>query len=321
MSITWLSPDWLWGLLAVPVAVAFVVLAWRGRTAAAARYADPQLLDLRPTPAQRGAWGLAATLGVLALAGGVLALARPALDVTDERERGAVVVAVDISNSMLKDDLAPDRLSAALDAARALVDVAPSELSIGFVTFADRATVRVNPTTDRDRVIAALAEPGETREGTSMTAAVETALASLRGSGVIDDALAPDADPGAPSAARIIMITDGANSIRPCPDVAAARARAARVPVYTVLLGNDAGHPRCGDPAENLSLVATQTGGIYTQSTDSADLALVFEDLGRSLTAEAALREVTVWVAAAALALLLFAGLALAAAPAARRAV
>ncbi len=316
MNIGWLSPGWLWALLAVPVAVALLVLWWRGRTGAAVRYADPGLLDVRPTAAQRGAWILASALGTLALVGGILALARPVLDVDDETARGAVIVAVDNSNSMLKEDLAPDRLSAAFDAARVLVDTAPEDLSIGLVTFADQAVVRVNPTVDRDQMLAALAEPGATREGTSMSAAVDASLSALRGAGVIGLPPAADTEPDAPASARIIIITDGANSIRPCPDVAAATARAARVPVYTVLLGDDPGHPRCGDPGENLSLVASQTGGVYTQSTDSADLALVFEDIGRSLTTETAQREVTVWVAAAALALLVFAALALGGAPA-----
>lgn len=317
MNLTWIAPEWLWALLAVPFVIAMLVFWWRGRAAAAVAYSDPELLDVRPSGARRGSWVLAAVLGTLALTGAVVALARPAIDITDEKERGAVIVAVDISNSMLKEDLAPDRLTSALTAARGLVDVAPEELSIGFVTFADRAFVRVNPTVDRDRVIAALGEPGATREGTSMTAAVEASLNALRASGVIG-AEAPEIPVDEPAPARIILITDGANSIRPCPDVAAAAARAERVPVYTVLLGDDEGHPRCGDPQENLSLVATQTGGIYTQSTDSDDLALVFEDIGRSLTSETRLREVTVWIAAAALALLVFAALALVA-PASRR--
>lgn len=318
MSVTWLAPDWLWALALLPLAVALAILWWRGRTAAATAYAEPSILDLRPSRAQRGSWTLAAALGTLALGAGILALARPALDITDEESRGAVMVAVDNSNSMLKDDLAPDRLTAAFDAARVLVDTAPDELSIGLVTFADRAVVRVNPTVDRDAMVNALAEVGETREGTSMAAAVNASLSALRGAGVIGLPAEADADTGSATPARIIIITDGADSIRPCPEVAAATARAARVPVYTVLLGDDAGHPRCGDPEENLSLVASQTGGVYTQSTDSADLALVFEDIGRSLTTETSLREVTVWVAAAALALLLFAGLAIAAAPARR---
>lgn len=319
MNVTWLAPNWLWALAVLPAAVALVVLWWRGRTAAATTYADPSLLDLRPTRAQRSSWTLAAVLGTLALGAGILALARPALDVTDEESRGAVIVAVDNSNSMLKDDLTPDRLTAAFDAARVLVDTAPDELSIGLVTFADRAVVRVNPTVDRDAMISALAEVGETREGTSMAAAVNASLSALRGVGVIGLPAEVEADPDSARPARIIIITDGADSIRPCPEVAAATARAARVPVYTVLLGDDPGHPRCGDPEENLSLVASQTGGVYTQSTDSADLTLVFEDIGRSLTTETSLREVTVWVAAVALALLVFAGLAVAGTPARRR--
>jgi Ca-activated chloride channel family protein len=109
----------------------------------------------------------------------------------------------------------------------------------------------------------------------------------------------------------VLVLTDGANSIRRAtsPGAAAEQAAAAGVPVYTILLGDDPGRPDQPLPAETLSSMATRTGGIFAQSTTSADLQAVFADIGSIVTPTPVRRELTVWAAGLALALLALAAL------------
>ena len=263
------------------------------------------VLPSRRTRALRAA---AAAVALLAVGAGVVAMARPSVDATDQQQRSTVMITLDESKSMLATDLQPNRLGAAVDAARRLVAEAPPGTAFGLVTFADRASVVLAPTDDRERIRAALDGIGDTREGTALGEAVSVSLGALRTSGAIADE--PPANPS-DSAGRVLVLTDGANSIRRAtsPGAAAEQAAAAGVPVYTILLGDDPGRPDQPLPAETLSSMATRTGGIFAQSTTSADLQAVFADIGSIVTPTPVRRELTVWAAGLALALLALAAL------------
>lgn len=302
--MTFQSQGWLWALLVVPV-LAVGLGAWlRAGRAAALRWSDPRVMAVGPPPRTRRLRAIAAAVALLAVAAGAVAMARPSVEDTQEQQRSTVMVTLDVSESMVKTDLEPSRLEAALDAARRLVDGAPEATAIGLTTFADRATVVLAPTDDRVRIHDALDSVGETRIGTALGAAVTTSLAALTSAGAVAEA--PPADPS-DSPARILVLTDGANSIRRAtsPDAAAERAAQAGVPIYTILLGDDPGRPDQPLPAETLSAMATRTGGIFAQSTSTDDLQAVFADIGSIVAPVEELRELTVWVAAAALVLLL----------------
>ncbi|WP_217914497.1 vWA domain-containing protein [Miltoncostaea marina] len=304
----------------MPVLAAGLVAWARAGRAAARRWSDPRVMAVGPSPRARRLRAAAALVALLAVAAGAVAMARPSVEDTRRQQRSTVMVTLDVSESMVTTDLAPSRLDAALDAARRLVDGAPARTAIGLTTFADRATVVLAPTDDRLRIREALDTVGETRVGTALGAAVTASLAALTSAGAVPEA--PPADPS-DSPARILVLTDGANSIRRAtsPEAAAERAAQAGVPIYTILLGDDPGRPDQPLPAETLSAMATRTGGIFAQSTSAGDLRVVFDDIGSIVAPVEGLRELTVWVAAAAALLLLVAGalLALARAPCARR--
>jgi Ca-activated chloride channel family protein len=211
---------------------------------------------------------------------------------------------------MFKDDLAPNRLAAAVDAARRFADEAPGDTAIGLATFADQASVVLAPTADQDAVDRALDGLGDTREGTALGEAVVTGLAALRSAGAIADP--PAADPS-DSPGRLLVLTDGANSIgarnATTPEASAERAAADGVPVYTILLGDDPGRPDQPLPAETLAAMATRTGGVFAQSTTADDLRAVFADIGSIVAPVEELRELTVWAAGGALGLLVVAAL------------
>lgn len=310
--MSWQSPAWLWALLALPLALA-ALAAWSRRSASAARaYADPRLLPVRPGRRTRGLRAAAAALATLSAAAGIVAMARPSVTDRSDQRQSTVVIAIDVSRSMLATDLRPDRLRAAAAAASRFLDEAPPEVAVGLVTFAQTARVVVAPTTERDAMRRALAALEPPRVGSALGEAVVTSLSSLSAAGALEPVPARPED----SAGRILLLTDGANSVGrtrlgrfTTPEAATERAVGARVPLYTMLLGDDPGRPDQATPAEILSGMATRTGGVFAQSTSTEDLRRVFADIGSVLAPVEDLRELTVWAAAAALALLVLAAL------------
>jgi Ca-activated chloride channel family protein len=302
--VTFQSPVWLWALLALPFLAAALAAWGRASRNAAHAYADPRVMRVGPAPPARRLRAGAAGLALLAVAAGAVAMARPSVATEHEERRSAVVIALDVSRSMLKDDLAPTRLAAAVDAAGRFARAAPKDTAVGLVTFANRAQVALAPTTDRDAVQRALDGIGEPREGTALGEAVVVALGSLRSFGALDPLPARPED----AAGRVLVLTDGANSIRrpvATPAEATARAASERVPVYTILLGDDPGRPDQATPSEILGDMSARTGGIHAQTTTAADLRRVFADIGGIVAPVEALDEQTVWVALAALLLML----------------
>ena len=173
-------------------------------------------------------------------------------------------------------------------------------------TFADLGSaVVLAPTTDRARIGAALDRLGQTREGTALGEAVSVALGALSTAGAIAGTPRPPTRPTPLAGCSCSRTAPTPSGARRAPTRRPSRPpSAAGVPLYTILLGNDPGRPDQPLPAETLSSMATRTGGIFAQSTTSADLQAVFADIGSIVTPTAVLRELTVWVAGLAVALL-----------------
>lgn len=305
--MTFQSPGWLWALLLVPV-LAVALVAWaRASRRAAGEWADPAVMDVRPSARTRRWRGAAAALALLAVVAGLFALARPSVETTSEQNRSSVMLTIDVSESMKKTDLQPSRLAAAVDAAERFADEAPKGTAIGITTFADRTAVILAPTTDRDAVNRALEGLGDLRVGTALGEGVTTSLSALQAAGAIPDP--PPANPS-DSPGRILLLTDGANSIPDAtsPEAAAQRAAALGVPIYSILLGDDPGRPDQPLPSETLSAMSSSTGGIFAQTTTTADLQAVFADIGSVVAPVDELRELSVWFAGLALVLLVGAG-------------
>ena len=309
----WQRPEFLWFLPVVALVAAGMVLAVRRRGRLAAAYANPALVSAglgRRTRVLRGAAGVAV---LLALASAVVAMARPAVERTDTEQRGTVVIAIDVSKSMLKTDLSPTRLGAALDAARRFVRDKPEALQVGLVAFNKSATVVQSPTTDEAALLDALSRRfGDIDTGTAIGDAVVTGLASMQSAGLKVPAASPEE-----STYRMLLLSDGAQFLGEVqPQAAAVRARSVAVPVYTILLGDDPGLPGEATPVDTLGQLASSTGGVTAQSTTAADLRRVFDDMGTSLVPVRRSDEYSAVPAGIAAALLLLAAaLAVAASP------
>ncbi|MFC3504965.1 VWA domain-containing protein [Micromonospora krabiensis] len=283
--MTWLSPARLWLLIGVLALAAAYLLVQRRRSRYAVRFTNLRLLD-RIAP-ERPAWRrhVPAGLFLAMLALLVVGFARPTAEVRVPRERATVMVAVDVSTSMLATDVDPDRLAAAKQAASRFVDGLPEEFNVGLVAFAGSAAVLVPPGTDRERLhegIDRLAEGITGVQGTAIGEAINTSLGAVKG---LDSQAAKEPPP-----ARVVLLSDGANTSGLDPMEAAAAAVAAKVPVHTISFGTPSGSvDRGGRPiqvpvdGQTLQAVADETGGMFHQASTREELRAVYEDIGTSV--------------------------------------
>src|SRR3972149_2346940 len=154
MAFTW--PVMLWALLALPLLVWAYLVVLRRQRRMQERLADSHLLAylVAPVSAWRRHLPVAIYLGAVLLL--VLAMARPIAAIPLPVNRAAVVIAIDTSKSMIAEDVKPNRLEAAKNAARDFVKAMPPSARIGLIAFSDYGTVLVPPSTDRQALDEAL---------------------------------------------------------------------------------------------------------------------------------------------------------------------
>jgi Ca-activated chloride channel homolog len=301
------QPAWLLLLVVAAVLVVAYLLVQRRRTAYAVRFATlPMLEKVAPRrPGWRRHLPAAAFLAAVVVL--TLAIARPVADVRVPRERATVIVAMDVSNSMAATDVSPSRMEIAKEAAAEFVTELPEEFNVGLVTFARTATVVSAPSTDH-RATAAAIESLTLSDSTAIGEAVHTGLQSIAG---LDDQAAEDPPP-----ARIVLLSDGANTSGRPVDGAAEAATQAGVPVSTIAYGTAEGTIELDGrsipvPADTETLrgLAEDTGGTSYSASNDAELRDVYSDLESSIGWTTEEREITTWVAGIALAAALIAGL------------
>jgi Ca-activated chloride channel family protein len=308
--IRFLQPWWLLALLPVfAVAGAYVWRQFRRRSYAM-KFTN---VDLLRTLAPKGlGWRRHAAAGafLLCLAGLGTAMARPSVDREQPLERATVMLAIDVSLSMEADDVTPNRIEAAQEAAKLFVQELPPTYNLGLVSFAKSANVLVSPTKDRASVIAGI--DGLTlAEATATGEAVFTCLDAIR-------SVPADGADGAPPA-RIVLLSDGYRTSGRSVEDAAAAALGANVPVSTIAFGTDTGVVDIRGqlqrvPVDRLSLqqMAETTKGYFYEAASVTELKQVYEDMGSSIGHRVEPREVTQWYAGVALLLgLVSAGLSL----------
>jgi Ca-activated chloride channel family protein len=297
--IRFLQPWWLLALL--PVFLVAGAYVWRQfrRRSYAMRFTN---VDLLRTLAPRGlGWRRHAAAGafLLSLVALGAAMARPSVDKEEPLERATVMLAIDVSLSMEADDVAPNRIEAAQEAAKAFVQELPPTYNLGLVSFAKSANVLVSPSKDRSAVISGI--DGLTlAEATATGEAVFTSLDAIR-------TVPADGADGAPPA-RIVLLSDGYRTSGRSVEDASAAALAANVPVSTIAFGTDTGVVDIRGqmqrvPVDRLSLqqMAETTKGYFYEAASVTELKKVYEDMGSSIGHRVEPREITQWYAGAAL--------------------
>ncbi|GIH91847.1 hypothetical protein Psi01_24770 [Planobispora siamensis] len=270
------------GLLVTAALAWAVVVSARRRTAALAA-AGVAVPGGRRTYLGTGL--TVAGVGVLAVA-----TAGPAAMVPVPRTAGTVILAVDVSNSMGADDVAPTRLAAAQRAARAFVTAQPDSVDIGVVAFERGALTTARPDADHSKALAAI-DRLKITGGTSLATAITGSLSAITGKPVAvgRDGTAPDI--GYWPSATIVMFSDGQNQGADV-EQAAAVAQRAGVHIHTVGVGTTAGATvtvegyrlQTSLEEETLTLIAQTTGGAYHPASDVARLDGIADTIDLRLT-------------------------------------
>ncbi|HZB49191.1 MAG TPA: VWA domain-containing protein, partial [Mycobacteriales bacterium] len=240
-------------------------------------------------PGPPGRWLSLAGLAVIAVAA-----AGPAASVPVTRSAGTVIVALDVSNSMAATDVAPTRLAAAQQAAKAFVDAQPDSVDIGVVAFENGALTTNRPSADHEAAKAAV-DRLKVSGGTSLAAAVLTSLSAITGGKVAvgRDGTVPDL--GYWPSATIVVFSDGEDrGRRDAVEAAATAAQGAGVHVQTVGVGTAAGttvevdgyRVRTALDEQTLTALARTTGGSYHPAADAAELDRIAATIDLRLTTE-----------------------------------
>jgi Ca-activated chloride channel homolog len=294
--MTFQSPLWLLALLVIAALVGVYVLLQLRRKAYAARFTNVALLGT--IVPKRPGWRRHLAFGVVALglATLVVSLAVPSTEVRVPRERATVVMAVDVSLSMQATDIEPDRFRAMQKAAKEFVDVLPERINLGLVSFAGTATNLVPPTTDRAQVSNAI-DNLDLAESTAIGEAIFSSLTAIENFQSTIDTATEELPP-----ARIVLLSDGYNTVGRADTQAIDAARAAGVPVSTIAFGTDYGTldldgetvPGPGDRA-TLEEIADSTGGSYSEAATAAELEEVYADLGSQIGYTTEPKDVSFW--------------------------
>ena len=217
----------------------------------------------------------------LALAAWIIAASGPesgGSTVEQKREGIAIVIAIDISSSMLAEDFAPsNRLEVAKRQAISFVRGREAD-RIGLVAFAGEALTQVPITLDYDVVQQSIEglRIGSLEDGTAIGSGLATSVNRLR---------------RAEGKSRVVLLlTDGENTEGVAPLDATANARDVNVPVFTIGMGGRGGGlPFGGGGARGsvdetlLQEMAAQTGGQYYYAPSGGDLQRIYNDLGVAL--------------------------------------
>jgi Ca-activated chloride channel family protein len=325
-------PVLLWALGLVPLlALTYVILERRRRVVmlAVARWSTAAPATAVPRVRR---W-LPPILYLIALTLLIAAMARPVAVISLPSLRDVIILAIDVSNSMLADDVAPTRLAAAQQAAREFIEEQPATTQIGVVAFAETALAVQRPTTNREDLLKAI-DRLKPQDGTAVGGAILASLQALFPKEVIelksaeeaaaeaktlDDPRTSDSDkpkpppkkvpPGSEKSAAVVLLSDGAATGGPNPVDAAQLAADRGVRVFTVGLGTEEGavvkldgiSMRVQIDEEMLKKIADVTLARFFMADNAEDLRAVYRDVSTRLVAETREMEISAaFVAAAA---------------------
>jgi Ca-activated chloride channel family protein len=297
--MTFQSPWLLLGLLLLPLLAWAYASSEKRRRRAAAAFAAPAV-SASVVPRRPG-WRRHAPLAFawLAVAALIGALARPQVSVAVPAEQATIVLAMDHSGSMAATDVAPSRLTAALDAGEAFLGKVPKQVRVGGVVFDNVAEAVQSPTTDRTELRDALRDAMKPSGGTATGDALAVSLEMARSSGK-----------KVPSA--IVLLSDGKATHGRDPLPVADEAKQLGIPIYTVALGTASGTLPNGDavPPDTATLeqIASRSGGQAFTASESSALSSVYKKLGSEVAMKKEPREVTAGFAGGAAILLLLGG-------------
>ncbi|MFE3848271.1 VWA domain-containing protein [Flavobacterium sp. LB3P45] len=292
-KITFLNPEFFWLFLLIPVAV--VWLFWKKNQQSATlkissiqgfKNSNSLLVKLKP---------ILNVFRVVALSSLIVAMARPrTVDVSNKTKttKGIdIVMAIDVSGSMLARDLKPDRMQALKRLAADFVEERPND-RIGLVVYASEAYTKTPVTSDKAVVLDAIRSikyDNVLVDGTGIGMGLATAVNRLKSSKA--------------KSKVIILMTDGVNNAGFIePDTASDIAKQYGIKVYTIGIGTNgmAMFPYAVAPngqflfqmmkveidEQMMKKIAINTGGKYFRATSNSKLAEIYETINKLETTE-----------------------------------
>ncbi|UTI64904.1 VWA domain-containing protein [Paraconexibacter antarcticus] len=303
--MTFATPIALLGLLAIPALALLMASRSRRRDRFAMRFPAAASLARAANP-QEAYWRwLPSAVALAALAALVVAAAHPKHTVRVALQEASIMLVTDHSGSMAANDVTPDRLTAAKNAATSFVDKLPSGVKVGIVAYSAEPDDVEAPSTNHAVTKAAIARQ-VANGGTATGDALAVALGLLR----------PKKTTRTPAA--IVLLSDGTTTQGSDPVDVARQAKAMNVPVYTVALGSaDATVPNpdpFGPPLpavpdpEGMRQIADASGGRAFTAQDAGRLGSIYQALGSQLGSKPVTRDAVGYPLGAGLLLLIAAG-------------
>ena len=290
-GITFLNPEFFWLLLLLPAGIAWHI--WKRKEHSAtlkmsslSGVGTSLLTKLKP---------LLFVMRMAALFFFIVAMARPrSVDVSNKTKttRGIdIVMAIDVSSSMLAKDLKPNRLSALRKVASNFIKARTND-RIGLIFYAGEAYTKTPVTSDKAIVLEAAKDIKYDRvllDGTAIGMGLATAVNRLKDSKA--------------KSKIIILLTDGVNNSGTIePETASDIAKEYGIKVYTIGIGTNgmAEFPFALAPngdflyrmmpveidQELMKSIARKTDGKYFRATSNSKLASIYDEINKLETTE-----------------------------------
>jgi len=285
-NIEFANPQLFWLLLLLPIAILWYILTRKKQVASLSissikGFSSSSILaKLKP---------LLFVLRLLALAAIITALARPQTKEVSTKTKTTkgidIVMAIDVSSSMLAKDLKPNRLDALKEVAQDFIKKRPND-RIGLVAYAGESYTITPITSDKTIVLRALKDIdfGQLEDGTAIGMGLATSVNRLKESKAVSKI--------------IILLTDGVNNTGFIePQTAADLAVEYDIKTYTIGLGTNGNaltpiaYNRDGSfqfgmrqveiDEDLLEDIAAVTGGEYFRATDNDKLEEIYDEINK----------------------------------------
>jgi Ca-activated chloride channel family protein len=284
-SFHYANPEYLWLLLLLPAVVAYYYF-FTLKKPTYFKFTGLAFAKSAKQPLRTRLIHLPIVLRILAIGGIILALARPQSSSSSQSvttEGIDIVLALDLSPSMLAEDLKPNRIEAAKKVALQFIESRPND-RIGLVVFSGESFTQCPITSDHSvlKNLIGNLESGKLADGTAIGEGLATAVNRIRNSKA--------------KSKVVILLTDGVNNVGDIsPGTAGEIAKAFNVRVYTVGVGTQGFAPYpfqtpFGIQYQNVEVqidepvlksIAAETGGKYFRATTTAKLKEIYGDIDK----------------------------------------
>jgi len=285
-NIEFYSPEFLWLLILIPI---IAVYYFKSKNSRASSFKISSTSDFN-IGLKSKIYPILDIIKLLTISLVIVALARPQEISNSVRTKSTsgidIVIAVDISSSMLAQDLKPNRLEALKSVAAEFINDRKND-RIGLVIYAGESYTKTPVTSDKSIIIKSLNDivfDGIIQDGTAIGMGLATSVNRLKESSA--------------KSKVIILLTDGVNNSGFIdPSTAADLASSYGIKTYTIGLGSNGnalapvalnpdgsfrfGMTKVEIDEELLSSIANKTGGLYFRATTNKSLQEIYDEINK----------------------------------------